>query len=154
MKKCGTENVRSFTIAGHAGAGKTTLADMMLYKSGIVTRLGSVDQGTSVSDFRPEEHERKGSIFSAVMNCPWKDHHFFFTDTPGYPDFCGEAIGAMSASDLVVIVVDANLGIGPGTLRAWKVARDAGIPRLFFINGCDREQADYETTLKIGRAHV
>ncbi len=147
MKKCATDAVRNFVLAGHAGAGKTTLADLMLYKAGAVSRLGSVDQGTSVSDFRTEEQERKGSIFSAVLNCPWKEHHFFFVDTPGYPDFCGDAIGAISVADMVVIVVDANLGIGPGTLRAWKQARDAGIPRLFFINGCDREQADYEGVL-------
>lgn len=147
MKKCGTDKVRNFVIAGHAGAGKTTLADMMVYKAGAVTRLGSVDQGTSVSDFRAEEQERKGSIFTAALNCAWNDHHFFFLDTPGYPDFCGEAIGAISVADLVLIVVDANLGVGPGTLRAWKQARDAGIPRAFFINGCDREQADYEGVL-------
>ncbi len=147
MKKCGTEKVRNFVVAGHSGAGKTTLADLMLYKAGVVTRLGSVDQGTSVSDFRAEEQERKGSIFSAALNCPWNGHHFFFIDTPGYPDFCADAIGAMSIADLVLIVVDANLGIGPGTLRAWKQARDAGIPRVLFINGCDREQADYEGVL-------
>ncbi len=147
MKKCGTDKVRNFVVAGHAGAGKTSLADLMLYKAGAVTRLGSVDQGTSVSDFRGEEQERKGSIFSAALNCPWNGHHFFFLDTPGYPDFCAEAIGALSIADLVLIVVDANLGIGPGTLRAWKQARDAGIPRVFFINGCDREQADYEGVL-------
>ncbi len=144
MKTCGADKVRMFVLAGHSGAGKTTLADLMLYKAGVVSRVGSVDQGTSVSDFRAEEQERKGSIYTAALNCPWNGHHFFFLDTPGYPDFCGEAIGAMSVADLVLIVVDANLGIGPGTLRAWNQARDAGIPRAFFINGCDREQADYE----------
>jgi elongation factor G len=147
VKTCGTDKVRSFVLAGHSGAGKTTLADLMLFKAGAVSRLGSVDQGTSVSDFRPEEQDRKGSIYAAALNCAWNGHHFFFLDTPGYPDFCGDAIGALSVADFVLIVVDANLGIGPGTLRAWKLAKDAGIPRAFFINGCDREQADYEGVL-------
>jgi len=147
VKTCGTDKVRNLVLAGHSGAGKTTLADLMLYKAGAVTRLGSVDQGTSVSDFRAEEQERKGSIYAAALNCAWNGHHFFFMDTPGYPDFCGDAIGALSVADFVLIVVDANLGIGPGTLRAWKAAKDAGIPRAFFINGCDREQADYEGVL-------
>ncbi|MBN2452618.1 MAG: elongation factor G [Lentisphaeria bacterium] len=143
MKSCLPGNVRNFVLAGHAGAGKTTLADLMLFKSGAVTRRGSVDQRSSVSDFRPEEQERKSSIFSSALNCPWQEHHFFFIDTPGYPDFCGEAIGAIRVADLVLIVVDAALGIGPGTIRAWQQARDFGIPRAFFINGCDRDQADY-----------
>ena len=147
MKECAADKVRNFVLAGHAGAGKTTLADLMLFKSGVVSRRGSVDQNTSVSDFREEEQERKSSMFSAVLNCPWNDHHFFFSDTPGYPDFCGDVISAIRVSDMVVIVVDAALGIGPGTIRAWQQGRNHGIPRAFFINGCDREQADYEGVL-------
>lgn len=147
MKNCAAENIRNFALAGHAGAGKTTLADLLLFKSGIVSRLGSVDDGTSVSDFRDEEKEKKSSIFTAALHCPWKDHHFFFTDTPGYPDFCGEAINAMAVADTVLIVVDAALGIGPGTLRAWKLARDNKQPRAFVINGIDRDQANFEALL-------
>ena len=81
VKNCPVENIRNFVLTGHAGAGKTTLADLMLFKAGVVTRLGSVDQKTSVSDFRPEEQERKCSLYTAVLNCPWKNHHFFFVDT-------------------------------------------------------------------------
>lgn len=147
MKKCSAEKVRNFVLAGHAGAGKTTLADLMLYKAGVVSRRGSVDHGTSVSDFRQEEQDKKSSIFSSVLNCPWKDGHFFFVDTPGYPDFCGEAISAIRIADVCVIVIDAALGIGPGTIRAWKQARDSNTPRAIFINGCDREQSDYEGVL-------
>ncbi|MBT3286240.1 MAG: elongation factor G [Victivallales bacterium] len=147
MKNCAVENIRNFALAGHAGAGKTTLADLLLFKSGIVPRLGSVNDGTSVADFRDEEKDKKSSIFTAALHCPWKDSHFFFTDTPGYPDFCGDAISAISVADTVLIVVDAVLGIGPGTLRAWKLARDNNKPRAFVINGIDREQADYDELL-------
>ncbi len=147
MKNCAAENIRNFALAGHAGAGKTTLADLLLFKSGIVSRLGSVDDGTSVSDFRDEEKEKKSSIFASALHCPWKNHHFFFTDTPGYPDFCGEAINAMLVADAVLIVVDAAMGIGPGTLRAWKQARDRQQPRAFVINGIDREQANFDALL-------
>ncbi len=148
MKDSSSNKIRNFTLAGHAGSGKTSLADLILYKSGAVTRLGRVDQESSVSDFRPEEHGRKSSIFTSLLNCTWKDHDFFFSDTPGYADFVGEAIGAIGVADLAVIVVDASSGIGPGTIRAWKEARDKNIPRLFFINGLDREQSDYEGVLK------
>ena len=147
MNKCAVENIRNFALAGHAGAGKTTLADLLLFKSGVVGRLGSVDGGTSVSDFRDEEREKKSSIFTSALNCPWKKSHLFFTDTPGYPDFCGDAISAMSVADTILIVVDAMLGIGPGTLRAWKLARDSNKPRAFVINGIDREQADFDGLL-------
>ncbi len=148
VKNCAVENIRNFALAGHAGAGKTTLADRLLFKSGIVSRLGSVDEGTSVSDFRDEEKEKKSSIFAAALHCPWKDSQFFFTDTPGYPDFCGEAINAMVVADTVFIVVDATAGIGPGTLRAWKQARDRKQPRAFIISGIDRDTANYESLLE------
>jgi len=120
----------------------------MLYKAGVVTRLGSVDQGTSVSDYRAEEHERRNSIYSSALNLPWKDCHFFVTDTPGYQDFAGEATAAIQVADMVLISVDASSGIETGTIRAWKQARNNGIPRAFFINGMDREQADFAGVLK------
>ena len=114
----------------------------MLFKAGIVGRQGSVDNGTSVSDFRKEEQEKKSSIYTGVLHLPWKDGHFFFLDTPGNSDFCGEAINAINITDMMILVIDANLGIGPGTIRAWKHAEERKLPRMIFINGCDRDQAD------------
>ncbi len=148
MKNCAPERIRNFVLAGHAGSGKTTLADLMLFKAGVVGRRGSVDNGTSVSDFRQEEQERKSSIFSSILHCPWKDGHFFFTDTPGNSDFCGEAMNCINISDLMVLVVDAVLGIGPGTIRAWRQARERNMPRMIFINGCDRDQANFDAVLE------
>jgi len=148
VKNCSPENIRNFCIAGAAGAGKTTLTDLILYKAGVVSRLGKVAQGTSFSDFRADEQERKSSMYMSVLHCPWKDNHFFFTDTPGYADFAGEPTAAIAVADAVLIVVDAVSGIGPGTIRAWKMARDHNVPRAFFINGLDRDQADYRAVLE------
>lgn len=153
MKNCAPEKIRNFVLAGHAGSGKTSLADLMLFKAGIVGRQGSVDNGTSVSDFRKEEQERKSSIYTAILHTPWKDGHFFFLDTPGNSDFCGEAINAINIGDMMILVIDAALGIGPGTLRAWKNAELRNLPRMIFINGCDREQANFDELLDTVRTN-
>ena len=147
MKDCKAEQIRNFVVAGHAGSGKTTLCDLMLNKSGAVSRLGSVDDGTSVSDFRPEEQQKRSSIYNGFLHCAWQKNHFFFIDTPGYADFFGETRAAIAAADAVLIVVDAVAGIDMGTIRAWRAAVDQGIPRAFFITGIDREQARFKDTL-------
>ena len=107
--------IRNFVVAGHGSAGKTTLCDLMLYKSKAVDRPGSVDNGTSYSDFSPDEQEKHSSIYASYLNCPWRDQHFFFTDTPGYGEFVGEVISSYRASGMAVIVVDGVGGIGSGT---------------------------------------
>ncbi len=139
--------IRNFVVAGHGSAGKTTLCDLMLYKSKAVDRPGSVDNGTSYSDFSPDEQEKHSSIYASYLNCPWRDQHFFFTDTPGYGEFVGEVISSYRASGMAVIVVDGVGGIGSGTVRAWKFAGEFKIPRIIFINRLDREMADFDTVL-------
>ena len=139
--------IRNFVVAGHSGAGKTSLCDLMLFKSKAVDRPGSVDNGTSYSDFSPDEQEKHSSIYASYLNCIWRDQHFFFTDTPGYGEFIGEVISSFRASGMAVIVVDGNNGIESGTARAWKLAAEFKIPRIVFINRLDREMADFETVL-------
>lgn len=90
--------IRNFVVAGHSGCGKTTLCDRMLYKAKAVDRLGSVDSKTSVSDFTPDEQEKRSSIYTAYMSCEWNGYRFFFSDTPGYGPFIGEVIPAYRAS--------------------------------------------------------
>ncbi|MBR4415826.1 MAG: elongation factor G, partial [Victivallales bacterium] len=145
---CPVEKIRNFVLAGHAGSGKTSLADLILFKGGAVGRRGSVDANTSVSDYRPEEQDKKSSIYTSLLHTAWKDGHFFFADTPGNTDFCGEAMNAINMCDMMILVIDAISGIGPGTIRAWNQARDRQMPRMIFINGCDRDQVNIEGTLE------
>ncbi len=141
------DRIRNFVVAGHSSSGKTSLCDLMLFKAKAVERCGSVDQKTSVSDYTPEEQEKLSSIYSTALNCLWKETRFHFMDTPGYGEFIGEAIGAINSTDAVIIVLDAKEGLGIGASRAWKMAKERGIPRIFFINRLDREMADFQKTL-------
>jgi len=143
------EKIRNFVLVGHTGVGKTTLADCMVHKAGVTNRKGSVDQGTAVPDFRPEEQERKGSIYSAALNCDWAESHFFFLDTPGYIDFAGEASASQEIADIALVVVDTASKIDTGTIRAMKQAKALNQPRAFFVNGLDRDQADFAEVLAV-----
>ena len=146
MKK--SEDCRNFVVAGHAGSGKTSLCDLMLYKARAVDRLGSVPNKTSISDFTPEEQEREASLFAAVMNCKWKDWHFFMSDAPGYGEFAGEMLSSMRAADSVLVVLDGVDGPQVGTARAWKFTRLRGVPRFALVNRLDRERADFDVVIE------
>ena len=148
MNKIESAKIRNFSITGHPGSGKTSLADLMLYKSGKVTRLGKVQDKTSISDYRPEEQERQHSVYATPLFCEWNDHRLFFIDTPGYADFFGDTVASISISDTNLIVINANEGIEVGTTRAWKVAQNRGIPRAFFINCLDHENAHFDKALE------
>ncbi|MBR1999220.1 MAG: elongation factor G, partial [Lentisphaeria bacterium] len=139
--------IRNFAVAGHNGSGKTTLCDLMLFKAGAVERLGSVDAGTSVSDFTPDEQEKRSSIYSAYLNCSWEGNHFFFTDTPGYGEFVGEVISAFRSCGFAAIVLDGDAGIEIGTTRAWRYAKEFKIPKLVVVNRLDRTQTDFYRVL-------
>ena len=146
MKK--SEDCRNFVVAGHAGSGKTSLCDLMLYKAKTVDRLGSVPKKTSISDFTPEEQEREASLFASVMNCKWKDWHFFMSDAPGYGEFAGEMLSSMRAADSVLVVLDGVDGPQVGTARAWKFTRLRGVPRFALVNRLDRERADFDVVIE------
>jgi len=148
MKFSTPEKIRNFVVAGHNGCGKTSLCDLMLFKAGAVDRLGSVDNGTSVSDFTADEQEKRSSIYSAFLNCAWKDGHFFFTDTPGYGEFVGEAISSFRSCGFAAIVMDGEAGIEIGTTRAWHLAKDFTIPKLIVVNRLDRHMSDFFRVLE------
>lgn len=145
--KVSAANVRNFAVVGHLHSGKTSLCDLMLFKSGKVERAGKTTDKTSVSDYTPEEQAKQSSIYSTALNCKWKDNQFFFMDTPGYGEFIAEAIAAISNADTVLISVDAVDGIQIGSARAWKIARKNNIPVAFYINGMDKDQANYEKVI-------
>ncbi len=147
MKITDASQIRNFVVAGHNGCGKTSLCDLILYKAGAVDRLGSVDNKTSVSDFTADEQDKRSSIYASFMNCDWKDHKLFMTDTPGYGEFIGETVSAFRACGFALIVLDAVDGIQIGATRAWKLAKQFSLPRMIFINRLDRERADFKTAL-------
>ncbi|HJO93090.1 MAG TPA: elongation factor G [Victivallales bacterium] len=146
--KISANNVRNFSIAGHLNSGKTSLSDLILFKAGKVDRLGKTTAGNSVSDYTPEEQAKQSSIYATALNCEWKKHNFYFTDTPGYGEFVAEPIAAISNSDMALIVVDAVDGLLVGSARAWKIAKKNNVPRAFFVNGMDKETADYHKVVK------
>ncbi len=138
---------KTFLIAGHAQSGKTSLTEAILYKAGMISELGKVDQGNTVSDYQEDEQMRKSSIDLSVLSAKVKDNNFQFMDIPGYTDFIGEVIGAARAADFAIIVVDAQEGVGIGTEKAWEVAKKENLPCLFFINKLDKENTDFNKTL-------
>ena len=146
MKEYTTEFLRNIALVSHGGAGKTMLAEAFLHATGATTRLGKVEDGTTTSDHDDEEQKRKISIYSSVIPIEHRNHKINVIDTPGYTDFVGEMISAMSVADAAVILVDAVAGIEVGTEMAWRYADEFNLPRFIVINKMDRDNADYEKT--------
>ena len=139
--------IRNVALVGHNGAGKTTLAEALLFATGAITRAGRVEDGTTVTDFEPEETKRHLSLSLALAPCTVGDVKVNVIDTPGYADFFGEVRAACSVADLVVVVVSAVEGVEAQTEAAWALAGELGLPRLVFVNKLDRERASFDRTL-------
>ena len=118
MKEYKTEQIRNVVLLGHGGTGKTSLSEAALFSTGGINRLGKVDDGTTTSDFEPDEVKRKISISLSLIPCEWSGHKINIIDTPGYADFVGEVKSGIAAADLGVIVVDAVSGVQVGTVDA------------------------------------
>ena len=140
--------IRNVVLLSHYGAGKTSLSEAMLFTSGTIKRLGSVDAGTTTSDYDPGEIERHMSISLSILPQEWKGNRLNVIDTPGYPDFVGEVKAALRVSDGAVIVVCAASGVEVGTEQVWDYAVKQGLPCLIFVNKGDRENADFSRTLE------
>ncbi len=136
------DHLRNIAFVGHSGAGKTSLAEGVLFAAGATTRLGRVDDGSSVLDYEPEEIKRNISISSACHHYAWKKHDVCFIDTPGDDNFLADTRAALLVADAAVVVIDAVDGVKVGTEKVWKYADQRGLPRLVFINKLDRERAD------------
>ncbi len=148
MKEYSTDNIRNIALISHGGAGKTTLGDAMLFVSGGNDRFGRTDDATSVLDFDPEEQRRKTTISTSIAPVEWKGKKLNVLDTPGYFDFVGEVRSALRVCDGAVVVIDATGGIEVGTELVWQYANEYEIPRLIVVNKLDRENADFQTTLR------
>mgnify|MGYP002518830141 CR=1 FL=1 len=147
MAKIETKNIRNIALLGHGGSGKTSLAEAMLYITGETDRLGNVTAGNTVCDYDPEENARKISISAAMAPMVWKDIKINVIDTPGYLDFTAEVAQALRVADSAVILVDGKAGIEVGTELAWDAAENAGLPRAFFINKFDDNEARFGRVL-------
>jgi len=141
------EKIRNVALIGHGGSGKTSLAEALLYVAGATTRLGSVEQGTSILDYEPEEVERKISLSLAVATVDWNGYQINILDAPGYADFSGDARAALRAADLALFVVSAVDGVEVSTELMWRVAAEEGIPRALVMTKLDRERASFSRTL-------
>ena len=146
MKEYTTEFIRNIALVSHGGAGKTMLVESFLHATGATTRLGKVEDGTTASDYDDEEHRRKISIYTSVIPVEHKNYKINFLDAPGYTDFVGEMVSALSVADGAIILVDAVAGIEVGTELAWRYCDQFNLPRFFLINKMDRDNADFQKT--------
>ncbi|MGH2635215.1 MAG: elongation factor G [Actinomycetota bacterium] len=147
MKTYDANDIRNVLLVGHGGAGKTTLLEAMLFASGAVTRMGTVEDGNTVSDFEPEETKKGISVSLAMAPVEWAGVKINVLDAPGYADFVGDVRSAIKAVDAVLLVVSAVDGVEVQTEVAWELAVEAGLPRAILINKLDRERASFERTL-------
>lgn len=143
MKNFKTEQLRNVGLFSHGGAGKTSLSEAMLFNTGVINRLGRVDDGTTVSDYDPDEIKRHISVQLSLLPFEWKGTKVNIIDTPGYFDFVGEVKEAIRVVDGAIILLDAVAGIEVGTESVWKHADEYHVPRLALVNRIDRENADF-----------
>ena len=141
------DRIRNIGIIAHIDAGKTTVTERVLYHSGLTHRLGSVDDGTTVTDFMPQERERGITIQSAAVSCAWREHQINIIDTPGHIDFTAEVQRSLRVLDGGVVVFDAVAGVEPQSETVWRQADRYGVPRVCLVNKMDRVGADYWRTI-------
>ncbi len=147
MKSFPTSKLRNVALVGHGHAGKTTLTEALLFVSGTISRVGRVEDGTTVTDFDAEEQKRTITVSLSVAPFEWDDHKITVIDTPGYADFVGDVSASLRAADLAVFVVSAVEGVEVQTQVIWRLAEARGIPRAIFVNKLDRERASFQRTL-------
>ncbi len=148
MKTVPSSKIRNVALVGHGHSGKTTLAEAMLFTTGVIPRMGSVDAGTTVCDFDPEEHSRHCTVSLALAPLEVDGHKINVIDTPGYADFIADAAAAMRVAELALFVVSAVDGVGVQTEILWKMAEANAVPRAIVVTKLDKERASFERTLE------
>lgn len=146
MKVYDAQNIRNIGLFGHAGSGKTILAESMLYQAGMINRRGTIEDNNTVSDYNEIEHEKGSSIFSTLLNAEYKNNKINIIDTPGYDDYIGEVVSAVKVVDTGIIVINAHSGIEVGTENGWEYTEKANKPVVFVVNKLDVDQADFNKT--------
>jgi len=142
------DKIRNVILIGHRGSGKTSVCEAILYEAGVVNRLGRTEDGSTVSDFEPDEHEREMSIDATLASFEYHDRKINLIDTPGDPSFVADTLGALRVVDAAVVVVNGVMGVEVQTQRLWERADEEGLARLVYVNMLDRERADFFRTLE------
>src|SRR6266700_3804930 len=142
------DRIRNVALVGHRGSGKTSLHEALLFRGGAVNRLGSVVDGSTVSDTDPDEKARQMSISTALSSFEWQDRKVNLIDTPGDSSFVADALGSLRVCESAVFVVNAVMGVEVSTTRLWQRAEELDIARLIFVNMLDRERADFFRALE------
>src|SRR3712207_6352672 len=141
------DRIRNVALVGHRGSGKTSLFEALLFEAGAINRLGTVADGTTVSDADPDEKARQMSISASLASFEWRGTKINLIDTPGEPSFVADALGAVRVCESAVFVVNAVMGVEVTTQRLWTRASELGVARLIYVNMLDRERADFFRTL-------
>ncbi|MCS7050074.1 MAG: GTP-binding protein [Thermomicrobium sp.] len=152
VKQYPAERIRNVGLFAHGGAGKTSLTEAFLYATRTISRMGRVEDGTTVSDWDPDEQKRRISITLSVIPIEWREHKVNLIDTPGYFDFVGEVHSAIRVVDAVLILMDATVGVEVGTEHVWELAAARRLPRALVINKMDREHANFSKALASARS--
>ena len=147
MERHEMDKIRNLALFGHGDAGKTSLAEAILYNAGVIKRMGRVDEGNTVSDFDPDEQKRGISVNATPLAFEWKGCKINLVDTPGFADFIGEVISTLRVVDGAVFVLSAVAGVEVQTELVWKMADEYGYPRVVFVNKMDRENASFQRCL-------
>ena len=143
-----TDKIRNVVLLGHGGCGKTSLAEAIAYLAGMKNRMGTVEAGSTISDFDKEEIKRQFSIKTSLIPVEWEGYKVNILDTPGYFDFIGETEEAVSVADAAIIVVSGKAGIETGTKRAWELCEKMKLPRMFFVTDMDVDNASYRQVVQ------
>jgi elongation factor G len=138
------KDIRNIILLGHSGCGKTTLAEALAFAGGAIPKMGSIEEGNTISDYNEDEKARRHSAGTSLLSFVYGGKKINIIDIPGYTDFVGEMIGGIRAVDACVVVVNATSGIEIGTERAYRMAKEKGVPCIFFINMLDKEHSDYD----------
>ncbi|MGA9397770.1 MAG: GTP-binding protein, partial [Anaerolineaceae bacterium] len=147
MKEYTTEFIRNIALASHSSSGKTMLTEAFLHFTGVTTRLGKIEDKTTLSDFDDEEQRRSISLYTSVIPIEYKNYKINFLDTPGYTDFVGEVVSALRVVEGVLVLVDSVAGLEVGTEIAWQYCDQFKLPRFLIINKMDRENANFQKAL-------
>ncbi|MEM6263291.1 MAG: elongation factor G [Bacteroidota bacterium] len=148
MKEYQTAHIKNVTLVGSSGAGKSTLAECMMFEGGVINRMGTIDDGNTISDYHEIEHERKNSVFCSIMHTEWRGTKINLLDTPGQDDFIGETIPALRISDTSLLILNAQYGVEVGTELVMRYLRKFHKPTVMVVNQVDHPKADFDRTVE------